>query len=117
VENYAHSAVDRPGGVTGIHWGTGSSVVSIHIIRQEYGDAFVNIADHWGVGIDGCRISSVVTKDDTVAVTLHDNLSVPREVLVTFGNPLLSRYTIMINNTQLGSFSADEMRKGIAFAL
>jgi hypothetical protein len=116
VENYAHGAGDRPGGVTGIHWGTGSSVVSIHIIRQQYGDAFVNIADGWGVGIDGCRISNVVTAGDTVAVTLHDNLSIPREVVVTFGNPLRSQYTIIINNTQLGSFSADEIRKGIAVA-
>jgi hypothetical protein len=117
VENYAHSAIDRPGGVTGIHWGTGSSVVSIHLIRQQYGDAFVNIADRWGVGIDGCRISNVVTTEDTIAVTLLDNLAVPREVLLTLGNPLRARYTVIVNNATIGSFSADELRKGITVAL
>src|SRR5207247_11229799 len=42
-ENYGTSSRDETAVVTGIHWGTGSSVVSIHVVRRQYGDAFINV--------------------------------------------------------------------------
>lgn len=117
AENYAHSGLDKLAGVTGIHWGTGSSVVSIHLIAQKYGDAYVNVQGQWGVGIDGCRIPSVTIKGSTINVSLLDNVSMPRAVKVKFNKLSKTSYEIVINNTSLGKHGSKELQEGIYVAL
>ncbi|MDZ7313008.1 MAG: hypothetical protein ONB45_17210 [candidate division KSB1 bacterium] len=116
-ENYGHDEDDRPGGVTGIHWGTGSSVVSIHMIQQRYGDAYVNVADKWGVGIDGCRITNLVIEKRAIRFELLDNVATPRRVKVKFARLIHSNYELTINEKLLGTFTADELQNGIDVAL
>ena len=117
AENYAHGAFDQLAGVTGIHWGTGSSVVSIHIIRQRYGDAFINVQQGWGVGIDGCRFSDVSVKGNGIRFTLHDVVSSPRKALLKFGDLLSDSYRITMNGTLLGEFSHKQLEEGIEVQL
>jgi hypothetical protein len=117
AENYAHASYDQLAGVTGLHWGTGSSVVSIHLMRQQYGDAYVNVREQWGVGIDGCRIPAVRLSGDAIHVTLLDNLSSPRSLRVKFDRIKNKRYTLVINEATRGTFSAEELRKGIDVAI
>lgn len=117
AENYAHSGYDRPAGVTGIHWGTGSSVVSIHLITSRYGDAFVDVKGRWGVGIDGCRIPEVKINGSSIQVRLLDNLSKPRTIRLKFGNPVKSGYDIVINAKKYGRISAEAMKEGIDVAI
>jgi hypothetical protein len=117
AENYAHSAFDQPAGVTGIHWGTGSSVVSVHLITQQYGDAYVNVKDQWGVGIDGCRIPSVKVKDASIAVKVLDNVSHPRSIRVKFDKLERSSYHVLINTKSFGKLSSAELKRGIDVAL
>lgn len=117
AENYAHSSEDRLAGVTGLHWGTGSSVVSIHLIRRKYGDAFVNVKDQWGVGIDGCRIPKVTVKASTINVEMLDNLATHRSIKMTFGQGSKKSYTLVVNGEKLGTFSKEQLRKGIDVAL
>ncbi|MGH7599128.1 MAG: hypothetical protein ACREOI_22460 [bacterium] len=112
-ENYGHDEDDRPGGVTGIHWGTGSSVVSIHIIQQRYGDAYVNVAGKWGVGIDGCRIANLRIEESAIRFDLLDNVATPRRVKVKLAIPLHANYELTINAKLLGTFSTDELHNGI----
>ena len=117
AENYGHSGLDRPAGVTGLHWGTGSSVVSIHLITGAYGDAYVDVAGGWGVGIDGCRIPSVSVTTPGISVDLLDNLSKPRTVNLKFGKLANREYEITVNNKALGRFSSVELMKGITVAI
>ena len=117
AENYAHSGYDRPAGVTGIHWGTGSSVVSIHLITSHYGDAYVDVKGGWGVGIDGCRIPVVEVNGSSIRVELLDNLSRPRTIRLKFGNGTTSGYDIVVNNKKYGRVSAETMKDGIDVAI
>lgn len=116
-ENYGHDEDDKPGGVTGIHWGTGSSVVSIHIIKQRYGDAYVNVAEKWGVGIDGCRISNLVIEEQAIRFDLRDNVATPRRVKSKFAKLIHSNYELTINEKFLGTFSTNELQNGIDVAI
>ena len=113
AENYAHGAEDKLAGVTGIHWGTGSSVVSIRIITERYGGAFVNVAHAWGVGIDGCSIPDVAVSRDTVSLRLTDTIATPRKVRVCFGECTAPTYTVMVNGTVVGTYPREDLRKGV----
>lgn len=117
AENYAHAAADQLAGVTGLHWGTGSSVVSIHLIGRKYGDAFVDVAGEWGVGIDGCRIPTVRVSGTRVEVRIADNVNTPRPIRVTFGNMKAASYSIVVNGKDQGTRTNAELQKGITFAL
>jgi hypothetical protein len=116
-ENYAHTAVDRPGGVTGIHWGTGSSVTTIHLLEPKYGGAFVNVSGGWGCGIDGCTISAVSLAGRRIGITIRDNVSTHRTLRITFGGLDGKSYALTANERELGLFSSAELEKGIAFNL
>ena len=117
AENYAHSGSDTPAGVTGLHWGTGSSVTSIHILRHRYGDARVNLLTRWGAGIDGCTITRVGVDGSDVTLNLADNVSSHRTVLLTFAGLTLPRYTVKVNGKKIGTFPAADMRKGVTVEL
>lgn len=117
AENYAHSAVNRLGGVTGIHWGTGSSVTSLHILEERYGGAFVNVAGGWGCGIDGCTVSSVQGEGREIRVALRDDVSAPRSLRVTFGGLDGGAYSVRVNGKSLGTWSSTHLEKGIAVFL
>lgn len=117
AENYAHAAADQLAGVTGIHWGTGSSVVSIHRIEQTYGDAYVDVAGDWGVGIDGCRIPDVLVEGETIRLKLLDNVNAPRSVRLTFGGLDRDSYSVVVNGKHAGTHSAEALKKGIRIAI
>jgi hypothetical protein len=113
AENYGHSGGDSPAGVTGLHWGTGSSVVSIHLVTALYGDAYVNVRDGWGAGIDGCSIPFVNSTADVVRFTLTDNVGAHRTLRVTFGFAGDRTLSVFVNGAPLGRFSPAELRRGI----
>jgi hypothetical protein len=117
AENYAHASVDQLAGVTGLHWGTGSSVVSIHMIAARYGDAYVDLAGEWGEGIDGCRVQAVQIEGDRIDLKILDAVSSPRSVRVVFANPHRPRYDLTINGHSFGNVSARDMEQGISFGL
>jgi hypothetical protein len=117
AENYGHSGYDQPAGVTGLHWGTGSSVVSIHLITRQFGDAYVDVKGKWGVGIDGCRIPAVTIEGTTIHVEVVDNLVKPRTIKLKFGNVMKPQYDIVVNNKPMGRVSAAVLHEGIDVAL
>lgn len=117
AENYAHSALDQLAGVTGLHWGTGSSVVSIHLITARYGDAYVNVQQGWGVGIDGCRIPEVRVNGNRMEVTLLDNVSTPRPIQMKFDKMDDTQYEVIVNGVSYGKKMRDELSKGLAIGL
>lgn len=113
AENYGHGAYDHLAGVTGLHWGTGSSVTSIHIAAAQYGDAYVNLKEGWGEGIDGCSVTSVAAGQDTVHLTIRDNVAVHRTLRVTFGNTDPRPRTVVVNGATIGRFDCLTLSRGI----
>jgi hypothetical protein len=117
AENYAHSALDRLAGVTGLHWGTGSAVVSAELLTQEYGDAFVDVAGKWGVGIDGCTCDEVRIDSTTMQVHLRDDVHSPRKLRLVCGNITGAQYSLFVNNTNYGTLPAADLRKGLLVSI
>jgi len=117
AENYGHSGSDRPAGVTGLHWGTGSSVVSIHLITRQYGDAYVDVKGKWGVGIDGCRIPAVTVSGTTIEVEVINNLATARTIKLKFGNASKTAYNVIVNKKPMGRIKAAVLKEGIDVAL
>ena len=117
AENYAHGGLDQLAGVTGLHWGTGSSVVSIHLITERYGDAYVNVQGGWGVGIDGCRIPDVRVNGERIAVTVLDNVNSPRSILMKFDKMERKQYEIFVNGASQGNKMRDELYQGLSVGL
>jgi hypothetical protein len=117
AENYGHSGYDQPAGVTGLHWGTGSSVVSIHLITRQFGDAYVDVKGKWGVGIDGCRIPSVTITGAAIHIEVQNNLVKARTIRLKFGNVTKAQYEITVNNKPMGRMSAAALKEGINVAL
>jgi hypothetical protein len=113
AENYAHAASDQLAGVTGLHWGTGSSVVSIHLIAAEYGDAYVDAAGGWGTGIDGCRVTDVRAADDTLHISIADAVSAPRTIRLVIGNVRKGPLAVVVNGRPLGTFEVTSLKRGI----
>jgi hypothetical protein len=103
--------------VTGLHWGTGSSVVSIHMLRKEYGDAYVHVAGGWGVGIDGCTVSAVVSKGDEIRVDLQDIVKTPRSVQMKFSAMKRGEYGLSVNGKMIGRFTRNELQEGVNIEL
>lgn len=113
AENYGHSGGDTPAGVTGLHWGTGSSVVSIHLVTALYGGAYVNVRDGWGAGIDGCRIPSVSSDAGAIRFSLLDNVGVHRTLRVKFGFAGARPRRVIVNGRALGPFTPGQLEQGI----
>jgi hypothetical protein len=117
AENYAHGGRDQVAGVTGLHWGTGSSVVSIHLITARYGDAYVDAAGAWGAGIDGCRVGGVTVTGDRIRCTITDDVATHRTLRLVVGHPRAATYRVSINGRELGRFGREALTKGIDVAL
>jgi hypothetical protein len=117
AENYAHGARDRQGGVTGIHWGTGSSVVSLQILRARYGGAYVNVAGKWGCGLDGCAIPGVYVRGDSIIVEIRNDIPGPRPIRLMFENLRRPRYAVAVNGKPVGQFASQELENGIEINL
>lgn len=59
-ENWAHTGYeDKPGALTGIHWGTGSAMTSVEIMALSLGDAFIDVKRKHGVGFNACSLRDV----------------------------------------------------------
>lgn len=112
AENYAHSAIDRLAGVTGLHWGTGSAVVSIHMLTRQFGDAYVDVGGKWGVGIDGTTVENVGVAQSMVSVQIRDDVHTPRTIRLLCGNVTHDRYSLRVNGRDLGMLSAKDLRNG-----
>jgi hypothetical protein len=113
AENYAHGGVDRRAGVTGLHWGTGSAVVSLQIIMQEFGGAYVDVKHGWGVGIDGCTIESVSVDHETIAIAMRDDLETPHKIRLVCAGMDCKQYTVVINGRRTGTHTSASLANGI----
>jgi hypothetical protein len=112
AENYAHGAADKLAGVTGLHWGTGSAVVSIHLLAPQFGDAYVNLRGEWGIGIDGCTVENTTLDGSTVQVRIRDDVHAPRAIRIVCDEPLRPAYRLVVNGRDQGVRPAEVLREG-----
>jgi hypothetical protein len=71
-ENWGHTGyIDKPGALTGFHWGTGSAMTSIEIMSPILGDAFIDLNAHAGVGFDECSLTAVQVRPDRIAFQIE----------------------------------------------
>jgi len=104
-ENWAHTGyIDKPGALTGFHWGTGSQMTSVEIMSDTLGDAFVNVARGQGVGFNACTVDDLKISNATIAFSLRaarspgDSPLSRRHLLVRFASvdPNI-KYKIIVN--------------------
>jgi hypothetical protein len=115
-ENYGHGGADAPGGVTGIHWGTGSAVTSVHLVRAAWGDIYVDAAG-WGAGIDGYTVREVSVGPSGINLQVSDFLAKSRSPLIRFGGFSGPSYMLTVNGTPLGEFSRERLKEGVHVSL
>src|ERR1700677_4145301 len=83
-ENWAHTGYpDKPGSLTGFHWGTGSAMTSVEILQPMLGDALIDVKAGRGVGFDECTITETEIHANTISFHLSST-SRDRGFLVRF---------------------------------
>ena len=98
--------------MTGFHWGTGSAMASVEMIHPQYGDVFIHVGRQHGVGVNGCTLSNLIVTPHQVQFTLfspYDWPTSPVAVIKGAYSPL----TVIMNGETIGSFSPQELAKGI----
>jgi hypothetical protein len=117
AENYAHSAIDRLEGVTGLHWGTGSSTVAIHLLRARFGDLFIDAANGWGVGLDGCTVTRVLLEGNRLSLDVQDFVGTSRSVTLKCAGLVRDAYGIVVNGKEPLKCTRSQLERGVAVVL
>lgn len=79
-ENCGHGGTNEQDGRTGFDWGEGSGLTSMAWLVSRYGDAYVDDAGHWKVGVngvvfspDGSKLGSPMPHSNPTAVEVVRN--------------------------------------------
>ncbi|MGB7189661.1 MAG: hypothetical protein WBD10_05960 [Acidobacteriaceae bacterium] len=71
-ENWAHTGyIDESGALTGFHWGAGSGMTSIEMMYPTLGDAYINVSNGTGVGLNACSIRDLKIQGHRISFTLE----------------------------------------------
>jgi hypothetical protein len=87
--------------------------VSIHLLRREFGDAFVHVGGGWGVGIDGCTVSGVRVEGNRLAVEVRDIVNAPRTIVMKFSGVEKQELDLVVNGASIGRYTRDELIGGV----
>ena len=117
AENYAHSAIDRLEGVTGLHWGTGSSTVSIHLLRARFGDLYVDAGAGWGVGLDGCTVEDVRLEGNRLRLSVRDFVGTGRTLTLKVTGLDRDAYGVVLNGAEPLTFTRSQLEQGVPVVL
>ncbi len=70
AENYGHCGYDCRSGQSGFHWGTGSALCTAIILRNRYGDLFVDPSSGLAIGINGIVIKSAEFRKNKISLDI-----------------------------------------------
>ena len=116
-ENYSHSGTDRVTGVTGILWGTGSTMTSITMITQKYGDLYIDIKNNWGKAINYFWMENLVIEGTKISFDIKQPEKLNQDIKIVFGNyKPVTPYEIFVNGKRIGKF-ADVELKGVKVSI
>ncbi len=117
-ENWAHGGSDGPGGITGIHWGTGSAATSFELMRTRMGDAYVFLGDKPSAGgVNALWIENLRVKGDTVRFNLLSSIGWGRRATVKFFEVAPGRYRVKINDDYMVPFPDKTLTRGLYMPL
>ena len=105
-ENWAHQGYpDKPGALTGFHWGTGSAMTSVEIMSPKLGDALIDLDARRGAGFDQCSVNDVDVAADTISFRIASHAR-ERQFLVRFrGVDPARQYRIVWNGNRTDGLS------------
>lgn len=111
-ENWAHTGYrNRPGAMTGFHWGTGSAMTTVEIMSPILGDAFVNISQKYGAGFNAASLTNLRINGTAISFDLK---GVPelRVALVKFSgvDPQVS-YRITCNGSEPITVTGNDLQR------
>ena len=117
-ENWAHGGSDGPGGITGIHWGTGSAATSFELMRMRTGDAYIFLGEKPGAGgVNAVWIENLRVKGDTIRFNMFSSLGWGRRATVKFFEVPPGRYRVKINDDYMVPFTDKLLTRGIYMPL
>jgi len=96
-----------------IHWGTGSAVISAVILRNKFGDILIDLENELSFSLDDCVIQNLNLEKHSIDFDLYSSHENETHYKAVFLNCSYGVYSIKMNNKDLGTFSASELRKGI----
>jgi len=113
-ENWAHGGSDGPGGITGIHWGTGSAATSFELMRLRTGDAYVFLGEKPGAGgVNALWIENLRVRGDTIRFNMLSSIGWGRRATVKFFDLSPGRYRVKINDDYMVPFTDKLLTRGI----
>ena len=109
-ENWAHTGyIDQPGAFTGFHWGTGSAMTSVEILAPSFGDAFIDLKEAKGVGIDECTLSDVRVEGKIISFNISSGDPRRSFLLRVSGAEPSEMYTIRWNHGNAQQVSGSQL--------
>jgi hypothetical protein len=98
-ENWSHNWEDgdQPGAMTGLHWGTGSAMTSVEIMRPTLGDAYIDLVKKHGVGFNACSLTGLKIAGNSIEFDLRTTARL-KQVTVRFAGVDTSRKYLIRSN-------------------
>lgn len=109
---------DRPSGSkTCVHWGTDTSITSTAILRNEFGDLFIDLNRNVSHSFDGYAVRKLKIQKYAISFEVDPSRTAgPHSpVLIKFLNCRHGAYSLCINGIDKGTFSTAELFNGIIF--
>ena len=114
-ENWAHEGYGHKAGVSSFHWGTGSGLAGIEIEEEFLRDAVVDVVEKRGVGVNGLNLTACDISEDRVSLKMGSPFHWTREPVVVFHRAVPTQhYHLAVNGTEIGTFSGEELGRGVA---
>ncbi len=116
-ENWAHTGYrNKPGAMTGFHWGTGSAMTSVEIMSPVLGDAFVNVSRKHGAGFNAVSVTDLRVDGSTISFDLKGVPELHTALVKFAGIDPQSTYRIVCNRSEPITVSGKDLQQeGYAF--
>jgi hypothetical protein len=116
-ENWAHTGYrNKPGAMTGFHWGTGSAMTSVEIMSPVLGDAFVNASRKHGAGFNAVSVTDLRVDGSTISFDLKGVPELHTALVKFAGIDPQSTYRIVCNRSEPITVSGKDLQQeGYAF--
>ena len=117
-ENWAHGGYyDLPGALSGFHWGQGSAMASVEMVRERCGDVLADLQAGWAYGINGCTVDAMESEGTTIRLAISTALKWGEPARVVFRNVPSGRYDLWVNSRHVGAFEAAALVLGVCINL
>jgi hypothetical protein len=105
-ENWAHVGYGGGGYPSGIHWGTGTVMTAVEIMRPQLGDAYIHVERAHGVGFNACSVRNLRVDEQRIQFNLEQAEPWQAPLMIRFdGVDPEKEYALVINEKLQGTFT------------